>query len=223
MPVINDVVFAYAKVQQPDFKYGSNTEKEFSVDCIVPKSVAKEWNKKYVKQKAKEVDRNDFEKIYKIEPPFEGDELYVIKLKKPAQYKDGTPIPDEVKPRAFQKVDGKLVDITASKLVANGSKGVVQFEETSNDFGTFGKLKAIRVDELIEYKKDGAAAFDELGEVVELADLGGVPERVQSEAQKAVVKQDEKFIEDTFDDVVDDDIPFAPIGLQEGKLFLHMI
>jgi len=206
MPVLNDVVFTYAKIQQPDFKYGSNTEKEFSVDCIVTKSVAKEWNKKYQKQKAKEVDRNEFEKIYKIEPPFEGDELYVIKLKKPAQYKDGTPIPDGAKPRAFEKVDGKLVDITASKLVANGSKGVVQFDETSNDFGTFAKLKAIRVDELIEYKKDGTAAFDELGEVGELADLGGVPERVQSDAQKAV-QEKTKQEEPEFDES-DENLPF---------------
>src|SRR4030067_738778 len=98
-------VFGYVKLQQPDFKFGSTTEKEFTVDCIVEKATAKAWNKSYPKQKAKEMDRADFEKAYKIDAPYDGDEIYVIKLKKPAQYKDGTPIPDAMRPRVFAKGD----------------------------------------------------------------------------------------------------------------------
>jgi len=96
-----NAVFGYVKLQQPDFKFGSTTEKEFTVDCIVEKSDAKAWNKKYPKQKAKELDRADFEKIYKIDAPYEGDEIYVIKMKKPAQYKDLQPIPVVKKPHAL--------------------------------------------------------------------------------------------------------------------------
>lgn len=183
-----NAVFGYVKLQQPDFKFGSTTEKEFTVDCIVEKVDAKAWNKKYPKQKAKELDRADFEKIYKIDAPYEGDEIYVIKMKKPAQYKDLTPIPDALRPRVFEKGDnGKLVDITKDKLVSNGSKGVVSYDEVTNDFGTFAKLKAVRVDHLIEYKKAGGAAnYDELGEVESLAtDFDEVPERELSSAQKA--------------------------------------
>lgn len=210
MPVLNDVVFAYAKIAQADTKYQS-TEKEYSVDCVVPKAVAKEWNKKYGKQKAKEFDNADFERIFKIAPPFDGDEQFVIKLKKPAQYKDGTIIPDNLKPRVFEKgSDGKLVDITATKLVANGSKGVAQFDEVTNSFGTFAKLKAIRVDKLIEYKKGGSEAFSELGDVDGgLQDLSSVPERVPSEAQvKAQSKVVEQQQEPDFEDDLDESLPF---------------
>ena len=40
--------------------------------------------------------------------------------------------------------------------------GVIQFDETTNKFGTFAQLKAIRVTNLIEYKSAGAD-YDELG------------------------------------------------------------
>lgn len=213
MGTLNNVVFGYVKIQQADFKYGSNTEKEFTVDCTVSKADAKAWNKAYPKQKAKEIDNEDYKNIFKIDPPFANqDEQYVIKLKKPAQYKkDGEThlIPDQYRPRVFEKgADGKLVDITKDKLVSNGSKGAVSYEENTNDFGTFAKLKAIRVDELIEYKKASkGASYDELGEVASLADdFSDVPEREQSEAQvKAKAKQ--KQAEPELDDF-ESSIPF---------------
>jgi hypothetical protein len=209
MATINNAVFAYTKIQAADFKYGSSIEKEFSVDCIVDKTTAKAWNKEFQKQKAKVVDREDFERIYKITPPFEGDELYVIKLKKPAQYKDGTPIPDATRPRVFEKnAEGKLIDITKDKLVSNGSKGAVSYDIKTNDFGTFASLKAIRVDDLIEYKKAGGApSFDELGDVESLAtDFDDVPDREMSDVQKS---QRQVPTEPSVDaDVEDDGFPF---------------
>lgn len=220
MATINGVL-AYVKVQQADFKYGSNTEKEFSADLVVEKADAKAWNKEFQKQKAKVVEREDFERIYKIEPPFEGDELFVIKLKKAAQYKDGTPIPDAVRPRVFIKgSNGKLQDVTKDVLVSNGSVGTVSYDVRENDFGKFASLKAIRVDKLIEYKKaGGAASYDELGEVESLAtDFSSVPERELSEAQaeahsKANVapKAKQKPVEQDFS-ALDDDIPFMRIS-----------
>lgn len=218
MPTINNVIFTYVKVQQADFKYGSNTEKEYSVDCVVDKATAKQWNKEFQKQKAKEVDRADFERIYKIAPPTDADEFYVIKLKKAAQYKDGTPIPDAVRPRVFVPgSNGKLQDVTKDILVANGSTGIVSYDVRENDFGKFASLKAIRVDNLIEYKKAGGAAnYDELGEVESLAsDFSDVPEREQSEAQakaqEKVQQEKPKAPEPSFD-AFDDDIPFMRIS-----------
>ncbi len=212
MGTLNNVVFGYVKIQQADFKYGSNTEKEYTVDCTVSKADAKAWNKAFPKQKAKEIDNDDYKTIFKIDPPFaDQDEQFVIKLKKPAQYKkDGEthPVPDQYRPRVFEKgADGKLVDITKDKLVSNGSKGVASYEENTNDFGTFARLKAIRVDELIEYKKAGGGSnFDELGEVSSLADdFSDVPERQMSEAQ-AKVKGKVAEPEPDFDD--SDSLPF---------------
>lgn len=213
-----NAVFGYTKIQQADFKYGSNTDKEWSVDCIVDKASAKAWNKQFPKQKAKEIDNDDFEKIFKIAPPFpEQDEQYVVKLKKPAQYKkDGEthPVPDQYRPRVFEKgADGKLVDITKNKLVSNGSKGVASYEVNSNDYGTFARLKAIRVDELIEYKQASKGNnFDELGEVSSLADdFSDVPERELSEVQKEQRKPEKpkaKPAPQPVDDIDDSELPF---------------
>jgi hypothetical protein len=179
-------VLAYAKIQTSDFKYGSTTEKEFTVDVIVDKATGKNWTKEFKKQPAKIIDREDFEKAYKIEPPFDGDELYVIKLKRAAQYRDGTPIPDAMRPRVFvDSGDGTLEDVTKNVLVANGSEGLVSYEVRENDFGKFASLKAVRVDKLIEYKqKGGGSDFSELGVVKSLADdFSDVPQRELSEAQ----------------------------------------
>lgn len=181
-------VLAYVKLQQPDFKYGSSTEKEYSVNLVVTKAEAKAWNKEFPKQKAKEVDRADFEKSYKIAPPTDDDEFFVLTIRKPAQYKDGNPIPDAMRPRAFIKGDnGKLQDITKDVLIANGSVGTVSYDVRDNEFGHFSSLKAVRVDTLVEYKKKGGASndFSELGDVESLADdFSDVPERQLSEAQQ---------------------------------------
>lgn len=186
-------VLAYVKLQSPDFKYGSTTDKEFSVNLVVTKAEAKAWNKEFPKQKAREVDRADFEKAYKIAPPTDDDEFFVLSFKKPAQYRDGNPIPDAMRPRAFVKNEdnGKLQDITKDVLIANGSVGTVSYDVRDNEFGHFSSLKAVRVDKLIEYKqKGGGNDFSELGDVESLADdFSDVPERVQSDAQKAVVNK----------------------------------
>lgn len=212
MPVINDVVFCYTKIQQADFKYQSKTEKEWSVDCVVDKATAKRWNKEFPKQKAKEVDSEDFEKSFKIKPPYEGDEQYIIKLKKNAQYFKGDdmfPTPDAYRPRVFVTgEDGKLRDVTKDVLVANGSKGTVSFDTIENSYGKFAQLKAIRVDELIEYKKEGGASFDELGEVGSLADdFSDIPEREMSEAQKGQAEpaKTKPKVEDDFEE---EQLPF---------------
>ena len=201
-------ILAYVKLQQPDFKYGSTTEKEFAVNLVVDKPTAKAWNKEFPKQKAKEVDRADFEKSYKIAPPTDDDEFFVLSIRKPAQYKDGNSIPDAMRPRAFIKGEnGKLQDITKDVLIANGSVGTVSYDVKDNDFGHFSSLKAVRVDQLIEYKKKGGASndFSELGDVESLAtDFDEVPERVQSEAQKAVVKK----VEEPEEDFDSEQLPF---------------
>ena len=157
-------VFAYAKIQEPAFKYQSTTEKEFSIDIIVDKATAKAFGKQFPKQKGKQVDNDDFEEIYKMPPPFpDQDTQYILKLKRPAQYKDGKPLPESYWPKVMQKKGGKAVQIPREVLVGNGSTGKVSYDVNENDYGTFAKLKNILVEDLKEYKKSGGSGADDFG------------------------------------------------------------
>jgi len=155
-------VLCYVKVIEPVKKYQSE-DKEFSLDIVVDKATAKEWSKRFPKQKAKIIDREDFEGIFKIPPPFDGDQLYVVKLKKPAQYKDGQPLPKKYWPKVLVNSKEGAVDLDDGVLVANGSKGKVSFDVTTNDFGTFARLRNILIEELIEYRKAGSDPAADFG------------------------------------------------------------
>jgi hypothetical protein len=162
-------IACFAKIAQPAKKYQSE-ELEFSIDVVVPKTIAKEWNKTFKKQPAKVVDTSDFEGIYKIEPPFsEEDEQYIIKLKKPASYKDGTKLDKKYWPKILVQNGDEAEPIAEGILVANGSKVKVSYEITSNDFGTFGRLKNVLVTDLIEYSASGSNAGSEFGLKVKAA------------------------------------------------------
>lgn len=163
-PQTISAVFAYAKIQEPAFKYQSTTEKEFSIDLIVDKATAKAFGKQFPKQKGKTVDNDDFEEIYKMPPPFpDQDEQYVLKLKRPAQYKDGKPLPESYWPKVMQKKNGKAVQLPREVLVGNGSTGKVSYDVNENDYGTFAKLKNVLVEDLKEYKKSGGTGADDFG------------------------------------------------------------
>ena len=163
-PQTISAVFAYAKIQEPAFKYQSTTEKEFSIDLIVDKATAKAFGKQFPKQKGKTVDNDDFEEIYKMPPPFpDQDEQYVLKLKRPAQYKDGKPLPESYWPKVMQKKNGKAIQLPREVLVGNGSTGKVSYDVNENDYGTFAKLKNVLVEDLKEYKKTGGSGADDFG------------------------------------------------------------
>lgn len=178
MAVLKDVVLAYVKVQTPAQKYETEgvQNTEWTVDCIVDEKTAKKWKKEFKKQPPKEFENEEFKDIFKIDPPFpDQEEQYVIKLKKDTHYKDRDtgrlkPFEPKYRVKVFENIgekDGKplLKDITKTKLVSNGSVGCVLYDVISNKYGTFAKLKAIRVDDLIEYKS--ADNLDELGEVID--------------------------------------------------------
>lgn len=188
MAVLKDVVLAYVKIQQPAQKFETEGPQntEWTVDCIVDEKTAKRWKKEFKKQPPREFDNEEFKKVFKIDPPYpDQDEQYVIKLKKDTHFKDKEtgrmksfesldPKTGKYRVKLYEKIgtrdDGKpmLVDITKKKLVSNGSTGVVMYDVVTNKFGTFAKLKAVRVDNLIEYQS--ADSVDELGEVVDAED-----------------------------------------------------
>ncbi len=208
-------VFAYAKIQEPAFKYQSTTEKEFSIDIIVDKATAKAFGKQFPKQKGKQVDNDDFEEIYKMPPPFsDQDEQFVLKLKRPAQYKDGKPLPESYWPKVMQKKGGKAVQIPREVLVGNGSTGKVSYDVNENDYGTFAKLKNILVEDLKEYKKTGGSGADDFGLELEeptadefgSADDGeGNEVKVPAKAAKTSTKGSKKPV---VDEETDETIPF---------------
>lgn len=157
--VLENVVLAYAKLAEPVKKYQSE-DLLYEVDCIVDKATAKAHNKQFPKQKAKEFDAEEFTEKFKMEPPFGGDEVYVIKMRKPAS-KDGEMYDEKYRPKVLLDTkDGERVDITKSRLISNGSKAKVSYRITENSFGTFAQLNNILMDEdgFIEYVSSGGAA-----------------------------------------------------------------
>ena len=181
----------YVCIQQPTKKYESD-ETEWKVSLVVDKKQAKEWNKRFSKQKAKEIDNAEFESIYKIQPPFsEQDEQYVLKISQNTHTADGKAM---YQPKAYEDIGANnVVEITNTKLVGNGSLGSVSYTVVENKFGTFAKLNALLVTDLIEYQKAGSNPFGK--QVV----VGTV---VDKESVAPVVKQDTVIDDD------DDSLPF---------------
>ena len=167
---IEDVVFAYIKLQEGSYKYQSKTEKEYTVDVVVNKATAKEFKKQFPKNLPKEFDNEEFKTKFKIDPVYpDQEEQYTIKFKAAAQLKsdylkgglkEGDAIPYEwpSRPKLFVPVEGGVQDVTMTVLAANGSRGTVAFNVTSNDFGTFPQLTGVLVTDLIEYEGAGGAS-----------------------------------------------------------------
>lgn len=164
---INNVHFAYVKIQRPGKKYQSE-EKEYSVDVVVDKATAKEVKKKFPKNGVKEIDTSDFEDTFKFPPPYpEQDEQFVLKFKTNFLQKDGTEKPYDwsIRPKVYvPSENGKIKDVTMDVKVANGSSGDLAFNYSSTDYGVVHHLSAILVKDLIELAGGAGTPF---GEVVE--------------------------------------------------------
>ena len=176
---LNDVVFAFVKMQNPVEGFNKGT-KEWQVCAIVSEEVADQWDEDHPKNAASPVKNADFLTKYKFdELPFpEQKKQFVIKFKKV----ESAGMKDSLRPRVFEK-EGKLVrDVTFSKLIANGSKGHVEFSTfESKGYGVFTELKSILVTDLIEYESNFAATGSSWG-ATELAE-------VPDEARKTVENQ----------------------------------
>ena len=194
--VIEGVGFYYTKIQNPSPKFNPEDGNEFVVDLHIDKATAKAWSKEFPKNKPKEMEYDEFVEKFGEANAIGTDEQYFIKLKKNESYeKDGVriPIADKYRPRVLQEVDGELEDITFTKLVGNGSKGVVQYEINENKYGKFANLVAIKVEELDEYVSKGGDVtekFNVLGKVKSLA------ENPNAKTSQQVVADDSQENED---------------------------
>lgn len=212
METINKACFLYTNIQQPKNKYQSE-EKEWSVQVVVSKEDAKAWNKKFPKQKAKQFDNDEFTEKFDIDPPFKNqDEQFTIKLARATTYKDGNPIPEKYAPKVYLKIgNGKVQDITKTKLVANGSTGKAAYDVVENSFGTFAKLNSICVENLIEYIPAGGGGSPFGTVVADEVDaerqetFAGSNAPAAKPSKTAAKKQPEPEAEEDFDD---DTAPF---------------
>ncbi len=197
----------FVTIQTPQTKYQSD-DKEYKVGIVVDEDTADSWNERFPKQTAKVVKTSDFKETYKIDPVFPDEKKqYVITIKKPASYKDGTPLPQQYTPKVLLQEGKTAIDVTQTVLPANGSKGKVSFEENSNDFGTFSRLRNVLVTEMIEYKKGGLNVGADFGlEVQGASDFN----EVQGSQEQPVVKQPKPKVTPTTVPEEDDEnqIPF---------------
>lgn len=210
-------VIVYAKLAQADQKYQSK-DYEYSVEVIVSEDTADEWEARFKKQPAKKIRAADFEAKYKIPVPEQYKKeknLYSIKLKKDAT-KDGEPFNPEYRPKVFLDTADERIDITESRLVANGSYGKVSYRVNTNDFGTFARLNNVLFDEegFIEYEsKGGGGAGSEFGKSKPVK-VEPLKESVVNARQTKVTPEDEVKVQSKAVKQVpppsDDDLDSAP-------------
>ena len=162
-------------------------------------------NKIDAKTSIKKVKTAEFEAIYKVAPPEDaGKNVWVITLRKSTELgKTGKPVPDLYKPKVFEKVGKTLVDVTNSKLPANGSYGSISIDKFERTNGTASLyLKNVLVTEMIEYVQEESSynPGDEFDDEPKAEKPKAKPEAKAPAAKpKARAKVEE---------VEDDDIPF---------------
>lgn len=159
----------YVKVAQPDTKFES-TDLEWSVEVIVDEDTAEEWDASFKKQPSKKVKVADFEQRYKIPCPIEGvKNVYSIKLKRAAT-NDGVPVDEKFAPKVYlDDENGDRIEISKSRLLANGSFGKVSYYISENGYGRFSRLQNVLVNhtgfkEFVRSGGGSAGAGDEFGD-----------------------------------------------------------
>jgi hypothetical protein len=159
------------------------------------------------KTSIKKVKTADFETTYKVAPPEDaGKNIWVVTLRKSTELgKTGKPVPDLYKPKVFEKVGKALVDVTNSKLPANGSYGSISIDKFERTNGTTSfYLKNVLVTSMIEYTPDETAAYEAGSEFDDEAEAEAPKAKPAAKAEakpKARAK-----VETPADE--DDDIPF---------------
>lgn len=160
------------------------------------------------KVSVKKVKTADFEATYKVAPPEDaGKNIWVVTLRKSTQLgKTGKEVPDLYKPKVFEKVGSTLVDVTNSKLPANGSYGAISIDKFERSNGTASLyLKNVLVTQMIEYvapenpesNYNPGDEFDDEAPAAKPAKEVPAPAKAKPAKAKPVADED-----------LDDDIPF---------------
>lgn len=185
-------MLVYCMLHQSTPCYDKEKGTEWKCGVVVDEDTADAFAEIYAKQPARKVKRTEFKEIYKCDPP-EGSEknLYVITLKKNTHLANKEPVPDKYKPRVFEQVGKTLVDITETKLPANGSYGAISIDHCENSFGASARLKNVKVTSLIEFKR--AESSYRPGDEFDSADDGnGGTVRVPKKAKTSAAPKGKK-------------------------------
>lgn len=225
--ILNTPVF-YAKVHDVKFKYQSTTDKEYSLTSFVDEETKdKLLDEVMINKTFAQVGKDKTSKApRRIKYPLssqveEGktnydvvDGMFGFTVAKPEFSKAG----NKMSVNVIDK-DGK--EFTAD--IGNGSVCTLKlFGYKNKDDQLTVTLDTVQVIEHVPYENkggDGNVVDDVLGTYAVKKVEATVVEREEPEAPKAKAAPQPAPNFDSFDD----DIPFAPIGLQEGRMFLHMI
>jgi hypothetical protein len=157
------------------------------------------------KTSVKKVKTAEFETIYKVAPPEDaGKNIWIVTLRKSTELgKTGKPVPDLYKPKVFEKVGKALVDVTNSKLPANGSYGSISIDKFERTNGTASLyLKNVLVTEMIEYVAETGPEYEPGSE------FDDEPKAEAAPATKAKAEVKPKARAKVEVAAEDDDIPF---------------
>ena len=157
------------------------------------------------KTSVKKVKTAEFETIYKVAPPEDaGKNIWIVTLRKSTELgKTGKPVPDLYKPKVFEKVGKALVDVTNSKLPANGSYGSISIDKFERTNGTASLyLKNVLVTEMIEYVAETGPEYEPGSE------FDDEPKAEAAPAAKAKAEVKPKARAKVEVAAEDDDIPF---------------
>lgn len=162
----------------------------------------------------KKVKAAEFEELYKCKvPEGAGKNVWVVTLLKSTELgKTGQPLPDKYKPRAYEQTEdeGKILrsEITNTKLIGNGSKGLISIDKFERTNGTVSLyLKNILVTDLIEYVKPEGTGDDYVAGS-EFDDEAPVATPVKPAPAKTVAKPAAKKANAPKVDSTDEDPPF---------------
>lgn len=165
----------------------------------------------------KKVKTAQFEEYYKCPPPEDaGKNIWVLTFRKSTELgKTGKPVPDNFKPKVYEKIGKTLLDVTNEKLPANGSEGIISLEVFTRKNGTSSiYLKNILVTKLIEYvKPEGTGDYynpgDEFAdEEVETIEVGKKGPAVEAAPAATPAKPQAKKAKQVQEELEDDEVPF---------------
>lgn len=194
-----------------DAKTGADPGKEWKAGVVITdedyvddleETASKVWKTQVSLKKVKSA---DFEEIYKCDlPEGAGKNVWVFTLRKNTMLgKTGREVPEQYRPRVFQTIGNKIVEITndPEKRVGNGSQGAISIDYfTRHDGSVSLYLKNVRVDKLIAYEK----ASDDYVPGSEFEAGGNGPVTEEKKESKSTGKKTAK----AKDDIPEDDIPF---------------
>lgn len=126
---LENVFFYFSRVAEPVQKYQTegDANKEYVTTVVISKEQYNQFIKEFPSKKTAPIENDDFKEKYKTDPPFPNQAMqYVLKFKQRAFKKDGTPMPDGLRPKVYQFINNEQVDITTT-LIGNGSQGTLRY------------------------------------------------------------------------------------------------